>query len=248
MKRRCTITAATAVLVFTFLFAGCGPFADKGDETRMASEAGTQTSTAAATTSAVSSAEEGTTQSGPPQVITYYELNKLKLVASENFTAGFDIKLPKIVSDKPGALQINAEINEMKINIENYANTAGDLTGFEEILKYSYETSVKGNVVFVSLNTAHGYMASEYIADNFYYAYNYMTDTIATKTEIGQLFGLNETQILNMVNAGLASKGAQAVTGYDKIDLFVNAGGKLAADAKVESEMGGFYSEIIVLT
>lgn len=248
MKRRCTITAATAVLVFTFLFAGCGPFADKGDETRMASEAGTQTSTAAATTSAVSSAEEGTTQSGPPQVITYYELNKQKIVEAENFTAGFDIKLPKIVSDKPGAMQINGEINEMKIKIENYANTAGDLTGFTEILKYSYEAAVKGNVVFVSLNTGHGYMASEYIVENIYYAYNYLTDTKASKTEIGQLFGMNEAQILNMVNNELALKGAPAVTGFDKIDLFVNAAGKLAADAKVVSEMGGFYSEIIVLT
>ncbi len=248
MKTRFTLTAVTAVLAFILLLSGCGPFAGNRDETRIASQAGTQISAAEATTPAVSSAEEVTTQSGPPQVITYYELNKQKIVEAENFTAGFDIKLPKIVSDKPGAMQINGEINEMKISIENYANTAGDLTGFDEILKYSYETAVKDNVVFVSLNTAHGYMASEYVVDNFYYAYNYITDTKAAKTEIGQLFGLNETQILNMVNANLASKGAPAVTGFDKIDLFVNAGGKLAADAKVVSEMGGFYSEIIVLT
>lgn len=245
MKKKLVIPIVCTLLATLFLFAGCLPFSNKEDESTTVPE--NETSLTTDKTVTTSPAEQTTTQEGPPQVITYYTLSNSKKI-DEYFTAGFDVKLPKIDSDKLGALKINAEINKMKVNIEKSSNTAGDLSTYREYTEYSYETAMKDNVIFIALKTAHGLMESEYATDNFYYAYDYVTDKEVSDTDIALMFNLYEPQVISMVNTALAQKGAEQITSFDKIDLFVNAAGKLVADAKVASMMGSDYSELIELS
>lgn len=245
MKKNRLAAPIAAVLLFMFLLTGCNTSSGNEKNTTTASQkAASQTSAINQTDIAT---DEQTTKASLPQVVTYFELNKTANPNAE-FTAGFEVKLPKIVSDKPGAMKINAEIDKMRIGVEKQYNNAGNLADYNEIYKYSYSNSIKGNTIFITINTTNGIMQSESINKNFYYAYDYTQDKQITKNTIAAMFGMNETQILNKVNTELEQRGAMAVTGYDKIDLFVNINGKLAADAKTESMLGGDYSEIIELT
>lgn len=245
MKKKMVVPVICTILATLFLFAGCLPLEKKEDESTTPPE--NETSLATGEIATTSPTEQTTVQERFPQVITYYTLSNSKKI-DEYFTAGFDVKLPKIDSDKPGALKINAEIDKLKVNIEKASNAAGDLSTYREYTECTYETTMKGNAIFISLKTAHGLMESEYTTDNFYYAYDYVADKEISDTDIALMFNLYEPQVISMVNTALAQKGVEQITDFNKIDLFVNAAGKLVADAKVESMMGGDYSELIELT
>lgn len=244
MKKRLFMSVICLTLAMLFLFSACLPSAKKEDESTTAAENGTTLTTEETMTA--TQTQEATTQAGPPQVITYYTLKNTQKI-DEYFTAGFDVELPKIDSDKPGAVKINNEIDKLKDNIEEHSNKAGNLATYREITECSYETTSKDNVIFIALKASHGLMESEYSIDNIYYAYDYAADKTATNTDIAGMFSLSESQVLTMVNTALVKKDAAKVTGFDKIDLFVNKAGKLVADAKVESMMGSDYSELIEL-
>lgn len=184
---------------------------------------------------------------GVPQVITYFELNDTYPI-DDNFDAGFIVSLPKILSSKPGAVNINNEIDTLRIALVKEHSTAAPLSSYEQQFKYIYTTAVYKDIVFVSLNTSYGLWASEYITANRYYAYDYKTDSTLSDSQIAGLFGRDMGWVLTQVNSALAALGAEPVTGVDKIELFVNEDLKLVADAKIESVMGGDYSEILVLT
>lgn len=245
MKKKSIMPVVCTILALLFLFGGCLPFADKKEKSTTVLQDETSLTTQESQITATSA--QATTQEAPPQVITYYTLSNTEKI-DQYFTAGFDVKLPKIDSDKPGAQQINNEINELKINIENHSNAAGDLSTYREYTECSYETAMKDSVIFIVLKTAHGLMESEYSVDNYYYTYDYAADKTLSNTDIALMFNLSAPQVVDKVNAALVQKGAEQVTGFDKIDLFVNSAGKLMADAKVESMMGGDYSELITLT
>lgn len=245
MKKRLLISIVCASLAMLFLFSGCLPFLKKDEESTTVSEK--ETLLTAEESATAPPTQEATRQESPPEVITYYTLKNTKKI-DEYFTAGFDVELPRIDSDKPAALQINSKIDELKVNIEDYSNDAGNLDTYREIIECSYETTMKDGVIFIALKTSHGFMESEYSVDNYYYAYNYAADKEVSNTDIALMFNLYEPQVLSMVNTALAQRGAEQVTGFDKIDLFVNKAGKLVADARVESMMGSDYSELIELT
>lgn len=245
MKKKLLISVFCAALALLFLFSGCLPSAKKEDKSTTTSQDGT--SLIADKTVRTTKAEQTTTQENPPQVITYYTLKNTKKI-DEYFTAGFDVELPKIDSDKLGALKINSEIDKLKVNTEEHYNAAGDLNTYREITKCSYETARKDKVIFIAIKATHGLMESEYSIENIYYAYDYAADKEVSNTDIALMFNLDEQKVMSMVNTVLVQRDAAKVTGFDKIDLFVNGAGKLIADAKVESMMGSDYSELIELT
>ncbi|HZK38883.1 MAG TPA: hypothetical protein VFD23_01875 [Clostridia bacterium] len=245
MKKRLFMCVICASLAMLFLFSGCLPFAKEEDESTTALL--NETTLTVGETLTATPTQEATTQEGPPQVITYYTLKNTQKI-DEYFTAGFDVELPKIDSDKLGALKINNEIDKLKSNIEEHSNKAGNLATYREITECSYQATSKDKVIFIALKASHGLMESEYSIENIYYAYDYVADKEVTNTDIALMFNLNESQVLTMVNAALVKKDVTKVTGFDKIELFVNKAGKLIADAKVESMMGSDYSELIELT
>lgn len=193
------------------------------------------------------SAVSETETDGIPQVITYFELNDTYPI-DDYFDVGFIVSLPKIVSSKPGAVNINNEIDKLRVALVKEHTASAPLSSYDKQFKYSYTTAVYKDIVFVSLNTSYGLWASEYITANYYYAYDYKTDSTLSDSQIAGLFGQDMGWVLTQVNSALAALGAEPVTGVDKIELFVNEDLKLVADAKTESVMGGDYSEILVLT
>lgn len=230
------------IILSLFLSAGCSFM-----QSKTTTEPSTVLQSDTTQTSLVMTEVTQTPSDETPAVVTYYELNKTNPVDAD-FTAGFVVKLPKIVSEKPGAQDINAGIDEIKTKIEQAYNAIPSFNDFTEQHKYSYDYIVKNNILFLSINGSIGYWQSEFVVGNLYYAYDYILDKTITDNEIAQLFSLDESQIVDMVNTELTNRGVMTITGFDKIKLFVNAAGKLVADVSVESEMGGEYSEMVELT
>ncbi len=248
MKKTGFLSISAGISVLFFL-AGCALLPAKGNISKTETQEGMTAAASAVTTTKITDKTlitETAVQSEPPQVFTYYTLKKAYPV-NNGFTPGFDIKLPRIESENLGALEINLEIDKLKANIEKAYFDAGNANDYREQYIYSYETNIRDSIIFISITTSYGLMESEYITANFHYAYNYITDKAVTDYDIASIFNLNDTQIIKTVNSELAVRGVPAIESFDKIDLYVNASGKLIADVKVESEIGGEYSELVEL-
>ncbi|MEI6578806.1 MAG: hypothetical protein WCN92_05010 [Eubacteriales bacterium] len=243
IKKLALAVIISCVIMSLLLFAGCN-ILPKTNTTENTAALQSDTSQTAQGKAEVSTQ---TPSSEPPAISTYYELNKTVQLDAE-FTVGFIVKLPKIISDKPGAMEINAEIDEIKTRVEQAYSLITNLNEFTEQHTYSYEYYVKNNVIFISINGSIGYWQSEFVVGNLYFAYDYVLDKSISNSEIADMFSLGESQIVDMVNLELAAKGAAEISSFDKITLFVNAAGKLVADVSVEDlVMSGESSELVVL-
>ncbi len=230
---------------FSFLFSGCGS-PQRSSTATSAIKTGTQLETLQ--TAAATTAENTSGTAGPviPEIITYYELNKTYKV-DEYFTAGFVVKLPKIVSIKPEALKINSDIDKMRVVIDKEYNSVSNIKDYRTQYNYSYETFIKGNVVFLSVFSATGWWASEYVNSNEYYAYDYIADKRLQKSEISAIFGMDEEQVIKKIESKLKERNLSFSGNTDDFELYVNANGKLIADISVDSGLGEEYSEIVEL-
>jgi len=253
MKKNRLFSCAACLAPMLVLLSGCGPFSQLTGRLKRG-ETSAQATTLASLTQEETTAAPTTTQQAQttdpnatvPKVNDLYALDETSPVDAE-FNAGFQVKIPKIESSKPGAAAINAEMETMKANIEKEYAAAGNLSGYERLNKVSYEYYADKGVLFLSVSTLTAYYQSEAVADNLYYAYDFGADRRLTNTEVAALFGFDEAGVVAAVNTALAARGASPVTGFDKIDLFVNGSGVFSADAKVESMLGGEYPEIVAL-
>jgi hypothetical protein len=184
----------------------------------------------------------------PPEVVTYYSINDTYKV-DEIFTAGFIVDLPNIVSDKPLALKINAEMAKLKDFVKQKYTAAGSIKAFREEYKYSYETYLKDNILFISVFTAHGTRSSnDFITSNKYYAYDFAADKIVSDAVILKMYTMDLTEVLDTVNSALLAVGAAQIDNAENIRYFVKGNGKLFAEVTVHALMGGTYSELVQLT
>lgn len=180
-----------------------------------------------------------------PQVITYYTVKKL--VTKDEVDIGFDVEIPKIVTDNPGAEVINAKIDILKVNIEKEYVKLGNLDEYDKIIKCNYKTAVKDNLIFISIYTYSGFLYSEAFLENYHYAYDFVEDRELSTDELIEFFGMNKDQILTKVNTALANEEMESVTGFDKISLFIDENGKICADALVPSMFETEYPFIVIL-
>ncbi|HOU09095.1 MAG TPA: hypothetical protein PL044_02550 [Clostridiales bacterium] len=252
MKKNRLFSCAACLAAMLVLLSGCGPFSLLAGRFRRGGTTTPPTSisslTQEETTAAQTTQQTQTTAQGTqaPAVKDLYTLDDTKALDAD-FSAGFQVKIPMIVSGKPGAAAVNAEMEALKANILSERASAGDLSGYDRLNRVSYEYYADKGVLFLSVSTLTAYYQSEAVADNLYYAYDYGADRRLADTEVAALFGFDEAGVVAAVNAALAARGASPVTGFDKIDLFVNGSGVFCADAKVESMLGGEYPEIVEL-
>lgn len=252
MKKHKLLFAAVCIVMAVLLLPGCkmlssltGRFTrgeTSAQPTTMSSLTGDET-TAAQTTQQAQTTDPGV---AVPAVIDLYALEDTYALDAD-FSAGFQVKIPMIDSAKPGAQAINAEMELIKQNMEHEYANAGNLADYGQFNKTSYEYAVDRGVLFLSIYSVTAYYASEFIAGNLHYAYDFGADRRLTNAEVAALYGMDEAGVVAAVNAALAARGASPVTGFDKIDLFVNGSGVFSADAKVESMLGGEYPEIVAL-
>lgn len=180
-----------------------------------------------------------------PQVITYYTVKKL--VTKDEVDIGFDVEIPKIVTDNPGAEIINTKIDIYKVKIEKEYAKSGNLAEYDKIIKCNYKTAVKDNLLFISVYTSGGVLYSEGFAENYHYAYDYVEDRELSTDELIDFFGMNKDQILTKVNTALVKEGMESVAGFDKISLFVDENGKICVDTLAPSMLGPEYPFIVIL-
>jgi len=183
-----------------------------------------------------------------PNVVTYYQINDTYKV-DEVFSSGFIVSLPNIVSNKPLAQNINAQMDKIRDAVKAKYNSVANIKTFREQYNYSYASFVKDNILFLSVFTAHGARASEFVTSNKYYAYDFENDKIASNAVILQMYNINAAEILDTVNAELLAVGAAQINTTDNIQYFVKSDGKLWADVKVKALLDGTaYSELVQLT
>lgn len=239
--KKASLLLIAVIIALSISFAGCGNPRVSGTTTELTK---TESQSLTAQTSEETATEtETTAEPVIPEVITYYERDKTFKV-DEDFTAGFIVKLPKIVSSKPGALKINSEIDKIRINIEEEYNSVSDITDYKVQNNCSYQTFVKEKVIFLTVLCATGWWASEYDISNSYYAYNYEDDKQLSDNEIAEMFSLNESQVLDKINTVLDERGVSKIYSLDNVNLFVKSNSILSADVFI----GGEYSEIVELT
>ncbi|MFT9116327.1 MAG: RNA polymerase sigma factor [Sporolactobacillus sp.] len=129
-----------------------------------------------------------------PQVVTAYSYDNRKTDASGE-TVGLNLSFPKIVSNKPNALELNSTLLAAK---SQYLSQESQ----DYLVETGYKTFVYKNILTVVLYNLDGF-----VGGTAYQIYNYdfVNDRILTQEEMFQLLSLSETDILQKVEAYLVS-------------------------------------------
>ena len=182
----------------------------------------------------ISAIEEPSVSAEIPEVITYFELFEEEIIDG-HLKSGFDVKLPKILSEKPGAISINNEIDKIKEDIESKYNAVEDLKTYDAHYKYSYEALNFGNMLFINIRYTNTYLYSEYDSYTRNFAYDFISDKILTNQDIAMLFNVDLDKITEKINYILYinSDGFEipSVRNSDDYYLYINLNGQLMADA-----------------
>lgn len=129
-----------------------------------------------------------------PQVATAYSYDDRKTNANGE-TVGLNLSFPKIVSDKPNALELNSTLLAAK---SQYLSQESQ----DYLVETGYKTFVYKNILTVVLYNLDGF-----VGGTAYQIYNYdfVNDRILTQEEMFQLLSLSETDILQKAEAYLVS-------------------------------------------
>lgn len=178
------------------------------------------------TSSAISSASATPTA---PRVVTAYSYDNRKTDASGE-TVGLNLSFPKIVSDKPGALELNNTLLAAK---SQYLSQ--DSPGYLE--ETGYQTFVYKNILTIALYNRDSVIG---IRKNAYQIYNYdfVNDRILTQEEMLQSLSLNETDIQQKAKTYLISMGEDAglAKGYKIAGIFRDSNGSIAVDVDFQED------------
>lgn len=176
--------------------------------------------------SAISSASAALTA---PQVVTAYSYDNRKTDANGE-TVGLNLSFPKIVSDKPGALELNNTLLAAK---SQYLSQ--DSSGYLE--ETGYQTFVYKNILTIALYSRDSFIG---IRKNAYQIYNYdfVNDQILTQAEMFQSLSLNETDILQKAETYLISMGEDAglAKGYKIAGIFRDNSGNIVVDVDFQED------------
>lgn len=176
--------------------------------------------------SATSSASAALTA---PQVVTAYSYDNRKTDASGE-TVGLNLSFPKIVSDKPGALELNNTLLAAK---SQYSSQ--DSPGYLE--ETGYQTFAYKNILTIALYSRDSVIG---IRKNAYQIYNYdfVNDRILTQEEMLQSLSLNETDILQKAKTYLISMGEDAglAKEYKIAGIFRDNNGSIVVDVDFQED------------
>lgn len=150
-----------------------------------ATPSGNQASSAISSASAVLTA---------PQVVTACSYDDRK-TNTDGETVGLNLSFPKIVSDKPNALELNTTLLAAK---SQYLSQESQ----DYLVETGYKTFVYKNVLTIALYNLDGF-----VGGTAYQIYNYdfVNDRILTQEEMFQSLSLSETDILQKAEAYLVS-------------------------------------------
>lgn len=173
------------------------------------------------------------TTPGMPAITQFYQLKDTHTF-DDGVSVGFDIKLPRIESAKPGAKQLNARLAQYKTSAEKDRALAGDIKQYDLLLYQRYGVTAFGNLIFILIYSNTGYAYSELSAGIDIFAYDFVKDKPFTDVEIAALYGKTEKEITVAVQKvfpadGTAEDTPKDITGFSKIDLFVTAESNLYA-------------------
>lgn len=153
-----------------------------------------------------------------PQVVTAYSYDDRKTNANGE-TVGLNLSFPKIVSNKPNALELNSTLLAAK---NQYLSQ--DSQGY--LVETGYKTFVYQNVLTVVL-----YNRDSFIGNTAYQIYNYdfVNDHVVTQAEMFQSLSLSETDILKKSKTHLISMGEDAglAKGYKIAGIFRDNNGSI---------------------
>jgi len=191
---------------------------------------GGTTSNTAATTQAVK----------PPDVVTYYQLKESEY--GNEIT--FDVELPKIDSEKPGAVKVNGAIDKLRAMIESVKNQKDKIYSID--YKMTYETHTYKNILFLRVGYITAPRASEYDESAYYFAYDYAGDKMLGNGDLAEMFGQTLKDITDKVNRILTENGYYSLSAENPLYLYADKQGKPAACA-VTKEIETDFSAVVII-
>lgn len=186
--------------------------------------------TAAATTRAVK----------PPAVVTYYQLKE----SGNGNSITFDVELPKIVSEKPGAVKVNGAVDKLRAMIESVKNQKDKTYSID--YKMAYETHTYKNMLFLRVGYITAPRASEYIEAVYYFTYDYANDKMLSNNDLAGMYGQTLKDITDKVNRILTENGYYSLSAENPLYLYADKQGKLAACAGTRTIESDFSALVVI--
>lgn len=171
---------------------------------------------------------------GMPEVKQSFALNELHTF-DDGVSVGFDVKLPQLNSNKPGAKDFNLLLAEYRADVEESRAQAGDLKDYDVYCFQRYGYTAYGNVLFVMIYSFYSYAYSEMGSQMEVYAYDFVADKQLSDAEVAALYGKTEKGVTAAVQKAFppneeGEDQPKDITGFSKFDLFVTNEGKLYAE------------------
>ncbi len=205
---------------------------------------------------------ETTNASEAPAVITGYELDDKRNFEDGgfDFRVGFNVKLPKIDSNKPGAKEMNSKFDELRDNILLHQTEYKKSADYNESYDYTFTQYTYKQMIIIVVNHTYGTYPGSGFEDRHYYLYEYIEDKIIGNAELSAIYNLTMPMIIadldqilisnnyysieNMIAQYNTYETGKIYTVVDFMDLYINEDGKLCAKVDAGSEDDEYSTDV----
>lgn len=187
-------------------------------------------STSTAASSAMSSHAASSEPESAPKVVTAYSYDN-RQTKSDGTSIGLKLSYPNIVSTKPGAVQLNNSIMDVKDQaIKENAKISDDY-----VYEANYRSFVYKNVLTIALSNRDSFLGNT--SYRFFY-YDFMKDQTLTQADVCQMLSVQEADVLQKAKDYFISQGsaAEQVNSYKIAGIFPDNDGSIVVDVDLRED------------